>query len=181
MPRGGCAAGLWPQPWRSVRIGPYYACMISDLLSALNSPEIGVRVDAIEELARQPNEARPKLAAILVEPESGTLARVWAMIALCQIGCDVDDVAEQALVFCVDDPVVAVRRCAIDALGHLRVEAAVTRIAGRLGDHNAVEEAWFSDDSTPSQAARRALEAIGSPEALATLTIVTKDEDPRRK
>lgn len=143
---------------------------MEDLLSAFNSPEIGVRVDAIERLARQPHEARPKLAAILLEPSSGTRARVWAMIALCQVGCDVGDEAEQALLRCVDDPQVTVRRSAIEVLGHLRVEAAISRIAAHLGDDEPVEEPWFDDDSTPSQAATRALEAIGSAEALALLT-----------
>jgi len=74
------------------------------------------------------------------------------------------------LIRCVDDPRVTVRRGAIEVLGHLRVEGAITRIAVHLGEHEAVEEAWFDDDSTPSQAATRALEAIGSTEALALLT-----------
>jgi HEAT repeat protein len=144
--------------------------MALDLLSALNSPEIGVRVDTIEELARQPGDARPKLAAILVDPTAGIRARIWAMIALCQVGCDAGDVAERALVRCVDDPEAVVRRSAIDVLGHLRVATAARTIAAHLDDHDHVEEAWFEDDSTPSQAAKRALRTIGSPEALALLT-----------
>jgi HEAT repeat protein len=149
--------------------------MVLDLVSALNSPEIGVRVDTIEKLARQPIDARPKLAAILVEPTCGIRARVWAMIALCQVGCDAGDVAEQALVRCVNDPEAVVRRSAIDVLGHLRIGTAVPSIAAHLNDHDPIEEAWFEDHSTPSQAAKRALRTIGSPEALALLA---KNEGP---
>lgn len=142
--------------------------MVLDVVGELSAPDIGVRLDAIAKLAKQPSDARAKLAAILLEPRSGTCARVWAMVALCTIRCDTGDVAEQALVHCVDDPDAAVRRTAIDTLGHLRLEAAASRIAAHLSDHDAVER-WFGDDSTPSQAARRALRAIRSPEALALL------------
>lgn len=140
-----------------------------ELVEALNAPGISARVDAIEKLARQPDDARPKLAAILVDVRSGTRARIWAMIALCQVGGDAGNVAVQALVRCVDDSEAAVRRSAIDVLGHLGVASAASRIAAHLSDHEAVKEGWFDDDSTPSQAAGRALKAIGTPEALALL------------
>src|SRR5262245_7364206 len=113
-------------------IGPYWFRMSRDLLDELNSPEMEVRMDAIERLARQPSEARKQLAAVLGDPSSGTTARLWAMIALYTTGCDPGDAAERALINCVDDPEAAIRRNAISTLGLLRVETAVSRIAARL-------------------------------------------------
>jgi hypothetical protein len=50
------------------------------------------------------------------------------------------------------------------------VESAVPQLANLLADFEPIESAWFDDNSTPSQAAARALEAIASADALALLT-----------
>jgi hypothetical protein len=46
---------------------------------------------------------------------------------------------------------------------------AVTEIASHLSDDQPIPEAWFNDTSTPAQAARRALQAIGTSAALEAL------------
>ncbi len=89
------------------------------------------------------------------------------MVALCQIGDDHEPDVSRALVHCLTDPEAIVRRSALETLGVLRVAWAVPQIAACLSDRTPIPEAWFDDDATPSQAARRALEAIGSPEAKA--------------
>jgi len=66
-------------------------------------------------------------------------------------------------------PEAVVRRSAIETLGLLNVASAVPRIAHHLTDEATIPEAWFDDTSTPAQAARRALESIGTPPALEAL------------
>jgi hypothetical protein len=61
--------------------------MVLDLVRALNASELQTRLDAIENLTHDPDDARQKLVAILAEPSFGVRARVWAMIALIQVGC----------------------------------------------------------------------------------------------
>jgi len=57
----------------------------------------------------------------------------------------------------------------IETLGELKVDWAVAQIADHLTDHETIDGAWFDDDSTPSEAARCALESIGTPEAVRVL------------
>jgi HEAT repeat protein len=140
-----------------------------ELVAALSSADIMVRVEAIADFVRRPDGLRPALAAILVDAALPLRPRVWAMIALCQMGEREDVLVSQALVDCLTDPAPIIRRSALETLGVLRVHSAVRQIAGCLADHAPIPEAWFDDDATPSQAAKRALESIASPEAKAIL------------
>jgi HEAT repeat protein len=140
-----------------------------DLVKALASSDFEIRLRAIEELTRRPDDARRELAVILSDVSIGVHARVWAMIALLRVGCEADPSVVQSLMLCIDDAAPVVRRSAIEVVGHLKVEEAVGKVADHLSDHDPIESAWFDDDSTPAQAARRSLLAIGSPEAIALL------------
>jgi HEAT repeat protein len=140
-----------------------------DLVKALASSDFEIRLRAIEELTRRPDEARRELAAILSDVSMAIHARVWAMIALLQVGCEADPSVVQSLMLCLDDPAPVVRRSAIEVVGHLKIEAAVEKVADHLSDHAPIESAWFDDESTPAQAARRSLLAIGSPDAISLL------------
>jgi hypothetical protein len=51
----------------------------------------------------------------------------------------------------------------------MKVDWAVAQIADHLTDHEKVDGAWFDDDSTPSEAARCALESIGTSDAVRAL------------
>ena len=120
-------------------------------------------------LGQQPDTARPLLAALLVDPAASVRARVWAMLAVCQIKDDERGLASKAVARCANATEAIVRRSAIETLGVLKVEWAVALIADHLTDHEAIPEAWFDDDATPAQAARRALASIGTPEAMRVL------------
>lgn len=137
--------------------------MIRDLRAALGSPDISVRMESVAELTRMPDLARPLVAAVLVEPDAPVLARVWAMITICLIKDDSEGRVARALVQSLGAAEGIVRRCALEALGQLKVAGAVAQIAEHLTDHEAI--AGFGDDSTPAEAARCALESIGTPEA----------------
>jgi HEAT repeat protein len=143
--------------------------MVLDLVRALNASELQTRLDAIENLTHDPDDARQKLVAILAEPSFGVRARVWAMIALIQVGCGTDHAVMNSLILCLDDHSAVVRRSAIDLLGHLKAHGAASKIAEHLNDNEPVEGAWFDDDATPGQAARRFLLVVDSPEAAALL------------
>ena len=143
--------------------------MTLDLRSALASSDISVRLGAVGELARKPDVARPLVAALLVDPDAPAIGRVWAMLTICLIKDDGRGLAARALVQSLNAVEGIVRRCAIEALGKLKVDWAVTQIAEHLTDHETIDGAWFDDDSTPSQAARCALESIGTPEAMRLL------------
>jgi len=142
--------------------------MTLELQTALASPDISVRVDAVEELAQKPDVARPLVAALLLDPDVPVVARLWSMITICVIKDDDKATAANALVQSINAAEAIVRRCAIETLGELKIDWAVARIAEHLTDHEVVEP-WFDDDSTPSQAARRALESIGTSEAMRLL------------
>lgn len=145
--------------------------MTLDVQSALASPDISVRLEAVVELARRPDVARPLLAALLVDPDAPVIARVWAMQAICLIKDDSQALAARALVQSLKAVEGIVRRCAIETLGELKADWAVAQIAEHLTDHETIDGAWFDDDSTPSEAARGALESIGTPEAVRLLAL----------
>lgn len=145
----------------------------ADLISALASSDVAVRIDAIANLARQPDVARSLLAVSLTASGTSTLAKVWAMIALCHIRDDEAHAASTAVVQCLQDPDAVVRRSAIETLGALGASWTVTAIAAKLVDHASVPDAWFDDNSSPSQAAQRVLQSFGSPEALAALALAS--------
>jgi len=148
--------------------------MARELVKALGAADFETRLSAIEELTLEPEEARRKLVTILSDVRVDVHARIWSMIGLLMVEGETDDAAMQALIVCVDDATPVVRRSAIDLLGHLKVERAVAKIGEHLDDHEAIDSAWFDDDSTPAQAAQRALLAIGSRSARALLA----DNDP---
>ncbi len=143
--------------------------MPQDLIASLAAPDVSVRVSAIASLAKDPDAARPRLVTLIQDDQAPAVARVWGMIALCQLPSDGAAAATDALLACLDAPEPIVRRSAIETLGRLGACAAVWRIADHLNDDAEVAEAWFDDDSTPAHAARRALESIGTPDALALL------------
>lgn len=143
--------------------------MTLDLRSKLASPDISVRLEAVAELAREPDVARPLVAALLVDSDAPVIARVWAMLTICLIKDDSQGLAARALVQSLNAVEGIVRRCAIETLGKLKVDWAVAQIADHLTDHETIDGAWFDDDSTPSEAARCALETIGTPEAVKVL------------
>jgi uncharacterized protein DUF6869/uncharacterized protein DUF4339 len=143
--------------------------MTLDIRSALSSPDISSRLDAVVELTRAPDVARPGVAALVVAEDAPVLARVWAMLTICLIKDDSEGLAARALVQSATAAEGIVRRCAIDTLGYLKVDWAVAAIAEHLTDHETIDGGWFDDDSTPAEAARRALESIGTPDALRAL------------
>jgi len=143
-----------------------------DLVAALSAPDVMVRVAAIGDIVREPEAARPVLATIVADSALPPRPRVWAMIAICQIGSGDASEISRELVGCLTDVSPLVRRSAIETLGILRVHSAVPQIAACLTDHASIPEAWFDDDATPSQAARRALASIASPEANAFLSSI---------
>jgi HEAT repeat protein len=143
---------------------------LQDLVTSLSSPDLMVRVAAIGESVRQPDAYRPVFAAILADVRLPVRPRVWTMIAVCQIQHVGEPAVLRGLLACLADVEPIVRRSAIETLGALRIEQAVPEIAAHLSDHAVIPEAWFDDQSTPSQAAKRALESIGSAEALRFLT-----------
>jgi hypothetical protein len=145
--------------------------MTLDQRAALASPDISVRLEAVAELARKPDVARPLVVALLVDPDTPVIARVWAMLTIYLIKDDSQGMAFRALVQSLDAVEGIVRRCAIEVLGELKADRAVAQIADHLTDHETIDGAWFEDDSTPSEAARRALESIGTPEALRVLAL----------
>jgi hypothetical protein len=69
----------------------------------------------------------------------------------------------------LNDQAAIVRRSAIDLLGHLKAHGATSKVAEHLNDQEPVEGAWFDDESTPGQAARRFLLTVDSPEAAGLL------------
>jgi HEAT repeat protein len=139
------------------------------VVAALSSPDLEKRIDAVGELVERGELVRPILISVLTEPSLPVLPRVWAMIALSQGGHVDDPAVPAALVSCLTDSSALIRRSAIDMLGELRAVSAVPHLAACLADHTPIPEAWFDDTATPAQAAKRALEAIGSPEAFAAL------------
>ena len=143
---------------------------LHELVTSLSSPDITVRVTAIGESVRQPDAYRPVLATILADAQLAVRPRVWAMIAVCQSQHVAEPALLRGLLACLADAEPIVRRSAIETLEVLRVEEAVPEIAAHLSDHAPIPDAWFDDQSTPSQAAKRALESIGSAEALRLLT-----------
>ena len=138
-------------------------------VAALGSPDISTRIEAIVGLTQQPDAARPALATLIADPDAPVIARVWAMIAICQIKDDARQLASRAIVSSLSAIEAIVRRSALETLGTLKVDWAVQQIADSLNDDEPIPEAWFDDGASPSQAARRALEAIGTPEALRIL------------
>jgi len=142
---------------------------MSELLAALGSPDISVRIETIASLAQQSYAARPALAALIADPVVPVLTRVWAMIAVCHVRDDDRELTSRAIVQSLSAAEAIVRRSALETLGTLQVGWAVARIADHLNDNEPIPEAWFDDSATPSQAARRALETIGTPEALELL------------
>jgi len=94
--------------------------MTIDLRALLASPDIAVRMEAVSQLTRTPDVARPLLAALLVDPGAPVLARVWATIAILLIKDDIEGLAARALVQSMTAAEGIVRRCAIDALGTLK-------------------------------------------------------------
>jgi hypothetical protein len=144
--------------------------MTLDLRSALASPDISVRLGAVAELARKPDVARPLVAALVVDPDAPVMARVWAILTICLIKDAGRGLAVRALVQSLNAVEGIVRRCAIEALGKLKVDWAVAQIGEHLTDNETIDRAWFDDDSTPAEAARCALESIGTPEAVRLLS-----------
>jgi HEAT repeat protein len=143
--------------------------MTLDFQAALASSDVSVRLEAVAALARQPDIARPLVAALLVDPDAPVVARVWAMLTICLIKDDSQGLVAKVLVQSLNAVEGIVRRCAIETLGELKVDWAVAQIAEHLNDYEAIDGAWFHDDSTPSEAARCALESIGTPEAVRVL------------
>jgi hypothetical protein len=109
--------------------------MTLDVQSALASPDISVRLEAVAELARKPDVARPLVAALLVEPEAPVVARVWAMLTIGVIKDDGQALAARAVAQNLNAAEGIVRRCAIETLGELKVDWAVAQIADHLNDH----------------------------------------------
>jgi hypothetical protein len=143
--------------------------MTFELRSALSSPDISVRMDAVERLTQKPDVARPLVVGLLLAPDTPVLARVWAMLTICLIKDDSRELAARALVEVMHAEGGIVRRCAIETLGDLEVAWAAAEIAAHLTDHEPIDGGWFDDSSTPSQAARRVLESIGTAEAVRLL------------
>ena len=143
--------------------------MTTHLAAALSSPDIFARIETIAALVQDPNGSRPALVAVTNDPTIDVVARLWAMIAICQIGDDEHGLAARALIQNLSAPEAIIRRCAIETLGSLKVTSAIDLIAGHLTDHVAIPEAWFDDTSTPAEAAKRALEAIGTQGAIEAL------------
>jgi HEAT repeat protein len=144
--------------------------MTQELIAALSSPDVLVRVEAVRRFAEDPVAARPALSGVAMDPAAPMPARVWAMIAMCLIGDDDRGMLSHALSQCMSAREAILRRCAIETLGHLRVEAAVAQIARHLTDDEEIPEAWFDDESSPAEAARRALASIGTPAALSAIS-----------
>jgi HEAT repeat protein len=140
-----------------------------ELRAALASPDMAVRMDAVEQLTQKPDVARPLVVDLLLDPDTPVLGRVWAMITICVIKDDDQGIAARALVQSMNAAEGIVRRCAIEVLGELKADWAIAQIAEHLTDHELIDKGWFDDDSTPSQAARRALESMGTPEAASLL------------
>jgi HEAT repeat protein len=143
--------------------------MTTDLATALASPDILARIDTVAEIVQAPDTFRSALVSITADPRSQLVARLWAMIAISQIGDDEHGLAARALIRNLSAPEPILRRSAIETLGLLRITSAVQQIAPHLCDDAAIPEAWFNDNSTPAQAAHRALESIGTPAALEAL------------
>lgn len=143
--------------------------MTLELRAALTSPEISERMDAVEKLMQNPHVARPLVVGLLSDPDAPVLGRVWAMITISLIKDDDQGLAARALVQSMNAAEGIVRSCAIEILGELKVDWAVAQIADHLSDHEVIDGSWFDDAATPSQAARLALESIGSPEAVRLL------------
>ena len=117
--------------------------MTLDIRSALSSPDISSRLDAVEELTRAPDVARPGVAALVVAEDAPVLARVWAMLTICLIKDDSEGLAARALVQSATAAEGIVRRCAIETLGCLKVDWAVAAIAEHLTDHETIDGGWF--------------------------------------
>ncbi len=143
--------------------------MTDEVLADLGASEIEKRVRAVARLAQDPEAARPALAALIADSLSKPMARVWAAIATSQILDDSNGSVAKALTIALDAHEAVVRWSALVALGSIKAESAVEKIANHLGDHEEIPEAWFEDDCKPSQAATKALEAIGTPLALSLL------------
>jgi HEAT repeat protein len=154
--------------------------MTTDLATALASPDILARIDTVATIVQDPSGSRPALASITIDPKTQLVARLWAMIAISQIGDDEHGLAATALIQNLSAPEPIIRRCAIETLGLLKVTSAAAQIAHHLGDGAAIPEAWFNDTSTPAQAAHRALESIGTPEAWEALRCRFPIIDDRR-
>lgn len=138
-------------------------------LANLGAGDTLTRVKAIADLSTVPDDARPRVAALLRESSAPEMVRVWAAIALAHIRDDEPGIACEALRTALLASEPSVRRAALHALGTLGVAAAIKDIAAHLHDHQEVPGAWFDDDCRPSQAAESALRQIGTPEALALL------------
>jgi hypothetical protein len=139
------------------------------LFEDLGSPNIEKRVAAIAGLRENPTDSRTGLAALVVDPAASEIARVWAAIAIAQIGDDVDRCTSAALIGALASSAPAVRWSSLHALGQLHAEHAVPAIANCLHDDSEVVGAWFDDDCRVSQAAQAALREIGTSEALHAL------------
>jgi HEAT repeat protein len=93
-------------------------------------------------------------------PDASVAARVWAMIAIGQLGPSAASVAHDSLVRSLADESPTIRRVAIHTLGRLRDAEAAREIAKLLSDHASDPSAWFDDDCTVSQAAEETLRAL---------------------
>jgi len=139
----------------------YTAEEIRTKLAALGSDSIDDRARAVAELRDCGMDALPDLVDLLGSPDASIAARVWAMIAIGQLGPSATSAAHASLVRSLADESPTVRRAAIRAMGQLRDVAASREIAKLISDHTLDPSAWFDDDCTVSQAAEETLRALG--------------------
>jgi HEAT repeat protein len=125
------------------------------LLASLHAEELGVAaLHAARDLVSDPNEA--------------DLTRVWAVHAALRL---IPEASEQVRDICVGalaDRYSSVRIAALIGLTHLKDPSTIAAIEPFLNDLTEDPHAW-DEPSTVSGAARQALRAIGTPEALAAL------------
>ena len=110
--------------------------------------------------AEQGAAIAPSLGAVLEHAGAGMHAKVWAMMAIAQLGPGVKEAVHDVLLACLSDESPTVRRYAVRTLAALHDRSARDAIARLLSDQTLDPSAWWDDDVTVADAARAALAAL---------------------
>jgi HEAT repeat protein len=130
-----------------------------NLSARFGSEELEVRAQAIRDLQLG---AIPLVAVLrmISHPDAEMMPRVWGMIAICHLKPSMSSEVRGALHACLRNPSATVRRVAIETLGALKDAASVPQIELLLSDDEQDRSAWFDDDVTVAQKARKVLSEL---------------------
>jgi HEAT repeat protein len=176
-------AGLLKDAFPGVRIkaaealgGAGDAAAVEALLSVLGDRDHLLRLTVVDALCGAPDAEGP-LLSILEDESDDPEVRLSAARSLSQIGAQS---AAETLIAWLDGPRFGERCTALEALGRLRYEPAVARVAEFLeGASRRASEGGTVEAQMELRAAVKALAEIANADALATVLRYAQHSDPR--